>query len=83
MLELAFYYSLIFLQLMEGRERKDFSEMLLHHIITIPLLSLSWTSQFTRIGTLVLIVHDSSDHLLEMAKMLAYAKYQVKVIRAE
>lgn len=76
MLELAFYYSLTIIHLTDPVRRKDFWEMLLHHCITITLLSLSWTAQFVRIGTLVLIIHDSADHLLELAKMIKYCKYQ-------
>ena len=76
MLELSFYWSLTFLHLLDVR-KKDFMELLVHHLITITLLSLSWTAQFTRIGTLVLIVHDSADSLLELAKKLKYAKWRV------
>ena len=32
----------------------------------------SWTTHSHRIGTLVLIVHDCADHLLELAKMFRY-----------
>ena len=36
----------------------------------------SWTTHSHRIGTLVLIVHDCADHLLELAKMFRYTRYQ-------
>ena len=56
-------------------KRKDFWEMFIHHQATIALIGFSWTTHFVRIGTLVLIVHDCGDPLLELAKLLRYAKY--------
>lgn len=53
--------------------------MFVHHNTTIALISLSWMAHFTRVGTLVLVVHDCSDHILELAKMLKYAKYHSNV----
>ena len=52
MIELGFYISLMFSQFMDVK-RKDFWEMFVHHIVTILLLTLSWTCNLTRIGTLV------------------------------
>ncbi len=46
------------------RARKDFWEMFIHHVVTLLLLSFSWTSNLTRVGTLVLILHDVGDVFL-------------------
>ena len=56
--------------------RKDFWEMFIHHNTTIALMMFSWTTHSHRIGSLVLIVHDCADHLLELAKMFRYTRYQ-------
>ena len=74
MLELAFYWSLCFSQFFDVK-RKDFWEMFLHHAATISLIMFSWTTHFVRMGTLVMIVHDCSDPLLELAKLLRYANH--------
>ena len=74
MLELSFYWSLSICQFFDVK-RKDFWEMFIHHQATIALIGFSWTTHFVRIGTLVLIVHDCGDPLLELAKLLRYAKY--------
>ena len=50
--------------------------MFIHHNTTIALMMFSWTTHSHRIGTLVLIVHDCADHLLELAKMFRYTRYQ-------
>ena len=68
MLELSFYWSLSISQWFDVK-RKDFWEMFIHHNTTIALLMFSWTAHFTRIGSLILLVHDCADHLLELAKM--------------
>ncbi|CAJ0643691.1 8711_t:CDS:2 [Entrophospora sp. SA101] len=55
--------------------RKDFSEMLAHHMITVFLMFSSYIFNFTRIGNAVLCIMDFADILLPLAKMLKYLKY--------
>uniref|UniRef100_W5MDL4 Ceramide synthase 5 n=1 Tax=Lepisosteus oculatus TaxID=7918 RepID=W5MDL4_LEPOC len=73
--ELAFYWSLMFSQFTDIK-RKDFLIMFIHHLATISLISFSYVNNMLRVGTLVMCVHDSSDFLLEAAKLANYAKYQ-------
>ena len=40
---------------------QDKKEMIFHHCITICLIYFSWTCNFVRVGTLVLVVHDIAD----------------------
>lgn len=75
MVSMAFYWSLSFSQFFDVK-RKDFWQMFVHHIATIVLMSFSWVGNLTRIGSLVLLVHDCADILLEAAKMAKYANYQ-------
>ncbi|KAJ8271069.1 hypothetical protein GJAV_G00122400 [Gymnothorax javanicus] len=74
MMELGFYWSLLLCVSVDVK-RKDFKEQIIHHIATIALLGFSYCSNYVRIGTLVMLVHDSSDFLLESAKMFHYAKW--------
>ncbi|KAL1767375.1 ceramide synthase 5 isoform X1 [Sigmodon hispidus] len=74
-LELAFYWSLMFSQFIDVK-RKDFLIMFVHHLATIGLITFSYINNMVRVGTLVLCLHDSSDFLLEAAKLANYAKYQ-------
>ena len=50
----------------------------LAHLATLALLTLSWTTQMHRIGSLVILVHDFADHWMELAKMARYANLNVK-----
>jgi len=72
-LELGFYLSLIVSQFTDV-PKKDFMQMFIHHIVTIMLLTFSWTCNFIRIGTLVLVIHDFADIPLEAAKICRYLK---------
>ncbi|PWA14249.1 hypothetical protein CCH79_00012252, partial [Gambusia affinis] len=74
-LEMGFYLSLL-LSLTFDVKRKDFKEQVIHHVATLTLLSFSWISNYIRIGTLVMAVHDSSDILLEGGKLFNYAKWE-------
>ena len=112
MLEMAFYWSLFFTQFSDVK-RKDFTEMFIHHLATLALLTLSWTTQMfrqaeknllnnfliiltrkcwnltariwynffslSRIGSLVILVHDFADHWMELAKMAKYAGLSVSL----
>ncbi|XP_069110731.1 ceramide synthase 6-like isoform X2 [Argopecten irradians] len=75
MIEIGFYSSLMFSQFIDVK-RKDFWEMFTHHVATMLLLCFSWSGNFVRVGTLVLVIHDAVDFWMEAAKMAKYLKYQ-------
>src|SRR4051812_39210203 len=53
--------------------------MLMHHAVTIFLLSVSFTINFVRFGTLIILTHDIADILLELAKLFRYAGWSMAV----
>ncbi|KAL6737305.1 hypothetical protein Aduo_010960 [Ancylostoma duodenale] len=71
MIETSFYYSLLIASFFDVR-RSDFWQLIIHHLVTIGLLSSSFTINFVRVGTLVLISHDVADILLEFGKLTRY-----------
>ncbi|KAK6640044.1 hypothetical protein RUM43_008321 [Polyplax serrata] len=75
MISLSFYWSLAVSHFFDVKH-KDFWQMFIHHIATIVLMDFSWVCNMHRIGSLVLVIHDCADVLLEGAKMAKYANYQ-------
>ncbi|GFR72072.1 longevity assurance protein [Elysia marginata] len=77
LLELSFYWSLLFAILFQrDYQKKDKTEMIIHHIVTILLIYFSWACNFVRVGSLVIVVHDLADPWLSIAKMAKYTKHQ-------
>ncbi|PGG95509.1 hypothetical protein AJ79_10020 [Helicocarpus griseus UAMH5409] len=62
----------IVLLLMLEKPRKDFKELVMHHIITLSLIGLSYRFHFTHIGLAVYITHDVSDFFIATSKTLNY-----------
>ncbi|KAI0969356.1 TLC domain-containing protein [Xylaria arbuscula] len=52
--------------------RRDFKELVMHHIVTVSLIALSYRFHFTMIGVLVYVTHDISDFFLATSKSLNY-----------
>jgi len=44
--------------------------MIIHHIVTITLMAMSWSANMIRVGTLILCVHDAVDYMLEVCLLL-------------
>lgn len=71
-IEMGFYAqaipSLIFWEV----RRKDFLESLAHHIATLILICYSYWLNLTRVGVLIVMLHDVNDIFLELAKLARY-----------
>jgi acyl-CoA-dependent ceramide synthase len=76
--EFKFYYlfeaaywaqqAIVMLLGMEKR-RKDFMELVAHHILTLALIALSYRFHFTYMGIAVYITHDISDFFLAVSRI--------------
>ncbi|EMR09867.1 hypothetical protein PNEG_02048 [Pneumocystis murina B123] len=54
------------------KPRKDFREFVIHHIITLILIGLSYRFHFTYLGLSVFITMDTSDIFLSLSKLMNY-----------
>ncbi|KAJ5023190.1 TLC domain-containing protein [Bipolaris maydis] len=75
LLQLAFWLQQIFVLNFEKR-RKDYLQMLTHHVITSVLLATSYTYYQTKVGNVILCLVDVVDALFAAAKLLKYLGFQ-------
>ncbi|KAK4189553.1 TLC domain-containing protein [Podospora australis] len=70
----AAYWAQQAIVLLLGMEkpRKDFKELVGHHIVSLALIGLSYRFHFTYMGLAVYITHDISDFFLATSKTLNY-----------
>ncbi|CAK5088820.1 unnamed protein product [Meloidogyne enterolobii] len=78
-IQTGFYWSLIFSILTFDVKRSDHIEMALHHMATIILLAMSFTVNFVRFGSMILLIHDCADIFLELGKLFRYAGWDKAV----
>ncbi|KAI2626564.1 longevity assurance proteins LAG1/LAC1 [Hypoxylon sp. NC1633] len=56
----------------QEKRRKDFRELVCHHVVTIALIALSYRFHFVYMGIAVYVTHDISDFFLAVSKSLNY-----------
>ncbi|KAJ6107995.1 hypothetical protein N7523_009318 [Penicillium sp. IBT 18751x] len=56
----------------QEKRRKDFKELVAHHIVTLSLIALSYRFHFTYMGIAIYITHDISDFFLAVSKSCHY-----------
>ena len=60
--------------------RGDFREMFAHHLVTNALIFFSSYYRFTRIGSMIFLIHDISDVPIDMSKLANFVKWKVTTI---
>merc|ERR1712087_791122 len=50
--------------------------MYIHHLVTISLIWISYSANYVRIGIVVLLLHDSSDIVIDLLKLTNYMKLE-------
>lgn len=60
--------------------RGDFREMLVHHIVTNMLVMGSSFFRFTRVGSMVFMVHDISDVPVDLSKLANFLKWKATTV---
>lgn len=73
-IECGFYVHSIYATIWMDEKRKDFAVMLIHHVLTLTLIVVSYATKYHKIGLMVLFVHDATDILLEFTKCNVYLK---------
>ena len=73
MLQTAFYTHQILILNAEAR-RKDHWQMMTHHIITVALLWISYYTNFTRVGCIIMLLMDWCDIFLPVSTWQNYSE---------
>jgi hypothetical protein len=60
--------------------RGDFTEMAVHHVVTNLLVIGSSQMRFTRIGSMVFLLHDISDVPVDVSKLANFVKWKVTTV---
>jgi len=56
-------------------KQSDYIMMVLHHVVTLTLIGISYWMRQTRVGEVVMLLHDICDPALELAKLFLYLDY--------
>lgn len=76
LLQAAFWMQQVVVMVLGLEERrKDFKELVAHHIVTVFLITLSYCFHFTYMGIAIYITHDISDFFLAVSKSLNYVDH--------
>lgn len=72
-LDMAFYtYAIPYLVFFEAK-RKDYWATFCHHVATVILIGYSFTMGWTKVGVVIMFLHDVADPFLELAKIAKYS----------
>jgi len=74
---IARYFQAIISVLIEPK-RKDFVEMLVHHVVTVVVIYISYVYGWNRVGVVVMALLDPADVPLHMAKVCKYTAEATK-----
>ena len=66
----------IVLLLQLEKPRKDYEELVMHHVVTLALIGLSYRFHFTYMGLAVYITHDISDFFLAVSSLPSLLSFQ-------
>jgi len=70
----------VFWSYYNGKNKNDWIEMLLHHMITVVLYMFSYMLCLTKLGSLVMFLHDWADIWTPLTKMFVETTYKTPAI---
>ncbi|KAI0978476.1 hypothetical protein GJ496_000927 [Pomphorhynchus laevis] len=70
--ECAFYFHSIYATIFIDIRRSDFKVMIVHHMVTIALISVSYAIRYHKCAITVMFLHDINDVFLEGSKSITY-----------
>ena len=71
-LQCGYYVHCVYANIVLDVHRSDFWALMLHHVVTLSLISFSYAARYHNVGIIVVFVHDICDIFLEIAKCGRY-----------
>ncbi|KAI6656596.1 Ceramide synthase 1-like [Oopsacas minuta] len=71
-LQCGYYVHCAYANIALDVHRTDFWALMLHHVVTLSLISFSYASRYHNVGIIVIFLHDICDIFLEIAKCSRY-----------
>ena len=71
-LQCGYYVHCVYANIILDVHRTDFYALMLHHVVTLCLISFSYASRYHNVGVIVVFLHDICDVFLELAKVSRY-----------
>jgi hypothetical protein len=75
MVNLGYHMHSAFFHLFLVKRRSDFHEMVLHHVVTLWLIVLSYVENQTRIGSVIMFMNDLPDIFVYLTKVFGETEY--------
>lgn len=69
-IKFTFHFYELPYSLMYHRNRRDFSEFMLHHLVTIGLIVFSYSMNFIEVGIIIMLICDTTDIFVGLFKIL-------------
>lgn len=71
-LQCGYYLHCVYANIVLDVHRADFMALMLHHVVTLSLISFSYAARYHNVGVIVVFLHDICDVFLEIAKCGRY-----------
>ena len=71
-LQCGYYVHCVYANIWLDVHRSDFWALMLHHVVTLSLISFSYASRYHNVGIIVVALHDICDVFIELAKCGLY-----------
>ena len=71
-LQCGYYVHCVYANIILDIHRSDFWALMIHHVVTLSLITFSYATKYHNVGVIIVFLHDICDVFLEVAKISRY-----------